>query len=1370
MKKRILKSIPLAISISLIVLSIFLSSHSASGATVPGTNVTYTTDADFDYGTLVNINHDDPSHNQLQLSKVTSTFPFIWIALSGRGTIAKVDIVTGKILGEYYSAPNGCGRNPSRTTVDLNGNVWASNRDESSGGKGSIVRIGLKEKNQCVDRNGNGVIDTSTGFGDIRPWPNPGGVDNNGGVSSAQDECIINYTRVIATNTRTVAIDANNDVWVGGANTAHEKVSGVTGQPVHGTQFNLGCGGYGGLIDKNGVLWSARFGSGLLRFNTKTMTGACLGSGRGDYGLALDPKTGNIWHTFLTGNRVAKLAPDGTLLGIYAHGDYYAQGVVVDNNGNVWVAHSLYRSTVGHLRTDGTFVGNVSTGSGPTGVSVDANGKVWSTNYYSWTASRIDPNGGPVGGGGYKTGAVDMTVYLGSNAYPYNYSDMTGQVVLSSTSPQGTWEVVQDSGVIGNQWGTITWNTEPEGNVPSGSVIIVEALAADTEAGLGSQNYIAVSNASPFKLIGRFIQVRVTLKPNTAGISPVLSDIRVSRAPLTNVRVIDTISTANIEIDLNSFTKTPYSITTAIDQAIIEWRFDTFAIDQIEDLSFDVILKNPISGENRLVNQRLEVLYTDINGNAVRTELGPHYVHVLNSAFDSGISADKPIYQANEDALISAKITNLSEYARTIDAKVLIEDRKGALVKEITTLSNLNFNAGETKSFSNLIFNTATTYAGDYRAHLILYENQKQVGEALTNFKIQPTIAITSKVTTDKIAYNANEQVTITSQIQSTSPNYILQNLVAKISLINRQGQILFTEEKTIPILTMGQLTELKTYWNTSTNPKGTYMVKLEVLESGTILSTSTATFEILGSSETGTGLTGTITAQPNPVYQGRDETITYTVTNNGNEDIGNLSVRVIIVDPDTQAIKTEYSRQYTVGRRETITEVNTVSTATLTPKTYLVILQAGTSTMSEPKTIASTTFEVKPGIEITKTFPDVKNVLVWLNYPWQSGQNCPDRALIEQALNEAGVSYHIVLDKKEFETELRNPYHTDFMILGDHNPIEDHFSEELREQVYSGKGLISSLFNRQNLDEEVFGIKFNGHLSGNDYPIELLESEIASQGSFQSYGRALKVGALNIDKIIAWIVETTKKRTNKYPGIIKRQYGEGNVLFYAFDLGMSSQNYNQFATLLKNSLNYVGSPLDTTAFYPNQLIPVEIKIKSLGGAFDLKITETYPAEITIYDPSAEKWITENPWVINIHLEPNETKAVLYYASAPDRADTYILQTEVGYMENGGYNFYQSLSTEIVINQDTATIESDILTALNALSVSGQDRAKVNNAIRYIQNVKNRVILTDADIEQNISDLLKAIDSLLSVTSVDILSIRLMMDELLKAWEGRYYL
>lgn len=63
--------------------------------------------------------------------------------------------------------------------------------------------------NTCADRDNDGLIATSRGQGDIRPWTNAGGADNGGGVTTAADECLINYTRVNGTNTRTISTQAN---------------------------------------------------------------------------------------------------------------------------------------------------------------------------------------------------------------------------------------------------------------------------------------------------------------------------------------------------------------------------------------------------------------------------------------------------------------------------------------------------------------------------------------------------------------------------------------------------------------------------------------------------------------------------------------------------------------------------------------------------------------------------------------------------------------------------------------------------------------------------------------------------------------------------------------------------------------------------------------------------------------------------------------------------------------------------------------------------------------------------------------------------------------------------------------------------------
>src|SRR5215217_3388049 len=231
----------------------------------PFTERTYTLDADFDQGNSFNLIHEVA--NQLQLDHSARELDFLWVAVSSKGTIVKIDTKTGQILGEYFTSPNGQPRDPSRTTVDLNGNVWNTNRAGNS-----VVHVGLVENGQCVDRNGNGIIETSTGFGDIKPWTNLNGADTNGGVTTAQDECIIHYTKVNSFGTRHVSVNKDNDIWVSGTSGRRfDLIDGTTGQ-IKRAEPTVGFGGYGGLIDKAGVIWSA---NPMLRWDTsKPLTGS----------------------------------------------------------------------------------------------------------------------------------------------------------------------------------------------------------------------------------------------------------------------------------------------------------------------------------------------------------------------------------------------------------------------------------------------------------------------------------------------------------------------------------------------------------------------------------------------------------------------------------------------------------------------------------------------------------------------------------------------------------------------------------------------------------------------------------------------------------------------------------------------------------------------------------------------------------------------------------------------------------------------------------------------------------------------------------------------------------------------------------------
>ena len=151
-------------------------------------------------------------------------------------------------------------------------------------------------------------------------------------------------------------------------------------------------------------------------------------------------------------------------------------------------------------------------GFGPTGVAIDAAGKVWVTCYRSHTAKRVDS----------ATRQVDLTVDLEGDSHPlrragpYNYSDMTGAVALGALK-FGMWTDVYDSGITDPEnpprWTLVTWNDEPGCPAqPSGTEIRVQvrAVHSPTELGVTREPFREVENGVPILpgFEGRFVQSR----------------------------------------------------------------------------------------------------------------------------------------------------------------------------------------------------------------------------------------------------------------------------------------------------------------------------------------------------------------------------------------------------------------------------------------------------------------------------------------------------------------------------------------------------------------------------------------------------------------------------------------------------------------------------------------------------------------------------------------------------------------------------------------------------------------------------------------------------------------------------------------------
>jgi len=466
---------------------------------------------------------------------VGDTFPYIWIANSGEGTISKLDVRTGQELGRYRTAPDSVYGNPSRTTVDQDGNVWVGNRANNT-----LTKVGLKEFGQCVDRNGNGTIETSTPVQanaetetpfnpDVKPWT--GAYGDGLGVTNAADECILLHVTLTAeglaspNDIRTVAIDPDNNVFVGSAFSSNAifKINGTTGAIIKAIDTQQGH--YGGVVDKEGNLWSIQSGSGKVQKTNKDMTETTLiNIGHSGYGIAID-KYGKIWTTEY-GARFSAFDPAdpaGTLKVFNQNGVFSAQGIATDDNGDVFIAGALSGSSVGHYKqvitdgvlTDVTFVRNYPTGSGPTGVAVDGFGHVWSANNGSSNVTRIQLAADPAN-------AVIDNFAVGIS--PYNYSDMTGRVVRTITNRQGTWEATFNGGKDDFLWQRVLWKLKQA--LPEGTEVTAFAKTANTEVELGAKDYVQIQNdADLVGISGRFLKLKVRLTSATADKTPEITEL-----------------------------------------------------------------------------------------------------------------------------------------------------------------------------------------------------------------------------------------------------------------------------------------------------------------------------------------------------------------------------------------------------------------------------------------------------------------------------------------------------------------------------------------------------------------------------------------------------------------------------------------------------------------------------------------------------------------------------------------------------------------------------------------------------------------------------------------------------------------------------
>jgi streptogramin lyase len=444
------------------------------------------------------------------LSRRSFIPPYLWAANETNNTVSRFNTETLREEGRYW-----VGLNPSRTAVDLDGNMWVGGRDD-----GRLTKI-LWDTTTCPDRNGDGRVNTSV-FGSLGPLNGPG--------NPLADECVV-FSAVpqpTRPSIRGVAAAPDGRVWFGFTDGGVQSIDPFTFEygpfipsansprfapDINGVQQRvagqtMSPGGiYGMVVDRDGQLYISSFTRDTLS-QLDTRTGqwvATYTSIGGAYGIAVDGRN-RIWlggwptmsgvtmfdpatrraHRFAvpantpltTDNDFPVDTVGATNCDTVQSRDHCVTGVAVEPaTGDVWA--NFYRSGwTARLRVNEANLAasrwrlipgiqNPATNLNLSGVSNDLRGVGFDGQGFAYILGlgsdriwRIDP------ATNRRHTALPNGLSIGVGTH-YTYSDFTGSTALSFTSPRGFWRYLFNTTVSTAQIDAVEW----EAYAPAGTQV-----------------------------------------------------------------------------------------------------------------------------------------------------------------------------------------------------------------------------------------------------------------------------------------------------------------------------------------------------------------------------------------------------------------------------------------------------------------------------------------------------------------------------------------------------------------------------------------------------------------------------------------------------------------------------------------------------------------------------------------------------------------------------------------------------------------------------------------------------------------------------------------------------------------------------------
>lgn len=756
------------------------------------------------------------------------------------------------------------------------------------------------------------------------------------------------------------------------------------------------------------------------------------------------------------------------------------------------------------------------------------------------------------------------------------------------------------------------------------------------------------------------------------------------------------------------------------------------------------------------------------NGEVVEAPIAVPTVHA-SSKYQLSLELNNNVFNANEDVLVQPTVRNNGSSTTSGSLRYFIETAAGGLVEELSAVAFADMSIGSERTLPQP-WNTGTHAATDYRARVVLLSPDGDIwGEATAPFRILSTSQgpqLGSSVATDKPVYDPFDTVAILGKVRNLTLNSRYEQLTVTETVTTPAGAELFTADSAIDRLDASTTRSLMVPLQLVAAPAGVYTVTQTVKSfDGTVLDVQTTTFEVRSTTESGAGLSGTIAAVPPQVEVGETTSLVIGVRNEGNADLVALPLVVSVIDPAAETVLATwtYARDIAVG--QSVGFAQPWETSGVAPGNYQAVLQAHVGNRLVTLAYGPVTV-VEPPIKagMTQSLSATGRLLVLMTCRIGHGAAedlaCTDdrAAFADALLTRLRIDHTVTTTTDAFAAEYATGRYDTYWISGGAQKLANTLAEELREAVFQGDGLLvdGNHDSRNQILDDALGVQFHGQLSGNGHSVAT--SDEFDVGTFDASGDALRYGPLSAH------VRGRFDTTTGSPAFLVNHFGEGESAVAAFDLVAAlagSDSAAQAEELMVRALQGILPP--TPAFgLAGGYLGVRTDVHNLAKPAQLLLRSEAVAPLAIEDarPQAEILTAAlAQWRFDLGLD--ETRRFQLGLRLPAQPGSYLLQSSV--LSASGQPPGPLAGNELTIAVATASqVASLLLQELDQLPLSAAPERNARNRVRELV-AQAMTALSSGDRDAAIGHLLKAIDELAKIDSVDTTSCHVHLATLVKA-------